>query len=182
MAVRDFATPPASPMTLGGDAAAVSLTTTGDITAGDDLTVTDDAAVGGVLTVGEPTRFEYRLASVSTIDVGSATAQTLYTVPTGFSCIITRIVFRGASGTFNQAQDPIFSIGWNSTDYNDVVGSATYTNAMAAALNYFILVPDGKTNSTVAKGGAAGDVLKINVTQAATASTTVTVSVFGYLF
>lgn len=128
------------------------------------------------------TGVECLLKSTTTIDVGSATAQTIYTVPTGVSAVITKIVFRNASGTFDQAQDPIFSIGWNSTAFNNVVASATYTNPMAAATNYFILVPDGKSNSTVATAGAAAGTLKVNVTQAATASTTCTVSVFGYLY
>ncbi len=187
MAVRVFATPPTCPMTLGGDATGTSLTTTDDVTVGDDLSVTGKATVGetlgvtglstlATLVVTTPLKLDYLLASVS-VDVGSATAQTLYTVPTGKSCIITKIVMRSASASLNQAQDPVFSIGWNSTDYNNVVASATYTYPSATS-TYKVLSPIANE----ATFGVAADVLKVNVTTAATASTTVQFDVFGYLF
>ena len=134
------------------------------------------------LSATAPTSFDALLATTAAVNVGSAMAQTVYTVPAGKSAVITHIIFRNASGTFDQAVDPVFSIGWNSTTYDNVVASATYTNAMVAAANFFCLVPDGKTNATVATAGTAGQALKINVTTAATASTTCAVDVFGYLY
>lgn len=159
----------------------------------DDLTVTDNLAVGGLCTIAEtlgvtglstlatlavttPTTIDYRLASVS-VNVGSATAQTLYTVPAGRSCVITKIVMRSAAASLNQATDPVFSIGWNATDHNDVVASATYTYP-AATTTYKVLSPIANEAAI----GAAAAVLKANVTTAATASTAVQFDVFGYLF
>ena len=145
-------------------------------------TVSATTVSATTLSVTAPTSFDALLATTAAVNVGSAMAQTVYTVPAGKSAVITHIIFRNASGTFDQAVDPVFSIGWNSTTYDNVVASATYTNAMVAAANFFCLVPDGKTNATVATAGTAGQALKINVTTAATASTTCAVDVFGYLY
>ena len=115
--------------------------------------------------------------STNSVNVGAIAATTIYTVPSGKSAVILKIVIRNASGTFDQVTDPVFSIGWNSTDYNNVVASATYTFPTAAT-TYKVLTPIAN-EATV---GTTGQTLKINVTTAATASTTCTVSVFGYLF
>ena len=136
----------------------------------------------GTNTFTLPTGMEGLLSSTASVDVGATGETTLYTVPTGKSCIITRIVVRNASGTFDQVTDPQLSFGWNAGTDNDVIANATYTNAMSAATKYFILVPDGKTNSTVSTGGTTGGIFAIKVNTAATASTTCTISVFGYLF
>lgn len=128
------------------------------------------------------TGIECLLSSTASVNVGAIAATALYTVPAGKTCLITRVMVRNASGTFNQLASPVASFGWNGTTFNDVIASATYTNPMAAATNYFILVPDGKTASTVSAAGAAAGVFKINVTTAATAATTCTIDVFGYLF
>lgn len=167
--------------TQGTSASAINLTATAGGIALNPVAGTP-VAVGGEMTLTVPTKFEYLLQSTPLVDVGAVAGTVIYTVPSGKSAVITEIVFRNASGTFDQGTDPVFSIGWNSTDYNNVVSSATYTNAMASAANYFILTPTGKSNATVSTLGTTGQTLKINVTTAATASTTCTVSVFGYLF
>lgn len=144
--------------------------------------ITGNTGVTGTLSVSVPTTMDYLLGTKAAVNVGSVAATTLYTVPAGKTCIITKVIVYGASGTFDQGTDPVMSFGWNSTDFNNVITSATYTNAMAAATNYFILVPTGASASTVSTAGAAAGTFKVNVTTAATASTTCSVAVFGYLF
>ena len=151
--IGDNATP-ANTITIGG---AASTTT-----------------VGGTFVVTTPTRMEYRISSTS-VDVGAVAVTPLYTVPAGKTAVITRVVIRSASASFNQATDPIFNIGWQAVASN-VVASATYTTP-ASTTSY--IQPAIIADATM---GAAAEVLNFNVTGAATASTTATVDVFGYLF
>jgi hypothetical protein len=126
------------------------------------------------MTLTGPVAMVARLASVSGIDVGAAASTHLYTVPLGRTCIITKVYIRGASGTFDQATDPVMNIGWDGTASN-VVASATLTTPTAATQVIPLTV---LATQTV---GAAGAILHFNVTTAATAATTCTVEVFGYL-
>ncbi len=131
-------------------------------------------ASGKIFTVTTPTTLEYRLSSTS-VNVGAIAVTALYTVPAGKTAIITRVVIRSASGTFDQVADPILNIGWQAVASN-VVASATYTTP-ANTTSY--IQPAVIAAATI---GAAAEVLNFNVTTAATASTTATVDVFGYLF
>lgn len=118
---------------------------------------------------------DFRLASVQ-VDVGAVADTTLYTVPGGKSAVITKIVIHSASASFNQATDPIFAIGYTAADYQDVVASATYTTP-SSTTGYILPTIIAEPHL-----GAAAEVLKFHVTQAATASTTATVDVIGYTF
>lgn len=130
--------------------------------------------IGGTFAVTTPTRLEYRLSSTS-VNVGSVAVTALYTVPAGKTAIVTRVVIRSASASFDQAADPIFNIGWQATASN-VVNTATYVTP-ANTTSY--IQPAVIAAATI---GAAAEVLNFNVTTAATASTTATADVFGYLF
>jgi hypothetical protein len=151
--IGDDATP-ANAITIGG---AASTTT-----------------VGGTFAVTTPTRLEYRLSSTS-VNVGAVATTALYTVPAAKTAVITRVVVRSASGTFNQVVDPIFNIGWQAVASN-VVNTATYVTPTASTT---YIQPTVLAEATM---GAAAEVLNFNVTTAASASTTATVDIFGYLF
>lgn len=140
----------------------------------DGTTVLESAIIRAGLTMNKPTTVVYRVGTAS-VNVGSATAQTVYTVPTGYSFVPTRIVVHSASGTFNQGTDPVFSVGCNGTSYNDIVASATYTTPSATTSHISLTIGAGADvcDST--------EVVKVNVTTAATASTTATFDLFGYL-
>jgi len=115
------------------------------------------------------------LLSSTSVDVGAVAATNLYTVPAGKTCVITQLIVRSASGTFDQATDPVLNIGWGATASN-VFASATLTTPTATTMAIPLTV---LATQTV---GAAADVLKFNVTTAATASTTAVVDVWGYLY
>lgn len=151
------------------------------ITATDALAITAaTTTVNGTLAITTPTTLEYRLSTTVGVDVGAAASTTLYTAPAGKNCIITRIVIRGASGTFNQAQDPQLSFGWDA-NATDVIANQTYT-APTATSTYLIMVADGKTQATESTRGQATETFDVKVNVTATASTTCTVDVFGYLY
>jgi hypothetical protein len=151
------------------------------ITATDDVTITGvPVAVVGALTVSAPTRFEYLLSSTGAVDVGAAANTTLYTAPVGYSCVVTKIVIRGASGTFNQGTDPQLSFGWDA-NATDVIANQTYT-APTGSTKYLVIEADGKSVSTESTRGQAGETFDIKVNTAATGSTTCTIDVFGYLY
>lgn len=136
---------------------------------------TDGTGVLGWVTAVTTQSYEYLLSSTAAVDVGAVADYSLYTVPALKSCVITRVVIRNASASFNQATDPVFDFGWNATASN-VVNSATYTTPSATTT---YIQPALIAEPTL---GTAGDILKCHVGTAATASTTCTVDVFGYLF
>lgn len=143
------------------------------------LDITDGASGNATinalnLTATRPKNIEYLLASVQ-VNVGSVAATTLYTVPASHSCVVTQLILRSASASFNQATDPIVDVGWDATASN-VSPSATYTTPSTTGTLIRLAMAAEQTI------GAATNVLKFNVTQAATASTTATVDVWGYLF
>lgn len=126
-----------------------------------------------------PKHGEALLGSAASVNVGAVAANTLFTIPAGKNirgCVITRIVLRNASASFNQATDPVINVGWNAVAQG-VVASATLTSPTAAGKAYALTV---KNEHTV---GVVGDVLKLNVTTACTNDpTTCDVDVFGYYY
>jgi len=178
------------PITIGNGVGACAITIdpgTSGLAIKGATTITGATAITGTLsvtgattfatapTVTTPTNQIYKLATVTGVDVGAVAVTPLYTVPAGVHAVITKVVIRGASGTFDQATDSVLNIGWGSTASN-VVASATYTTPTSAT---GVVIPAIVAESTV---GAAAGVLNFNVTTAATASTTCTVDVFGYLY
>jgi len=102
------------------------------------------------------------------VDLSVGTKQTLFTVPTGKTAIIQRVVLRAASASLATA-----SVGFGfDTNASDVIASATHTELTGATLETEIPAMDG------AKAGAAAAVFGIKAT--VTQNATVTVDVHGY--
>lgn len=113
------------------------------------------------------------LASVSGVDLNTATPTALYTVPTGFYCVIDHMRVRAASTSLTTASA---SSGFNSAAYNDVIADGAMTELTASDLHK---KRDAKAG---AKIGAAGNVLYWQNNTLQGAAATATVDVFGYLF
>lgn len=114
-----------------------------------------------------------KLATVAGVDMNTATATTLYTVPAGKSAIITHIVVRNASTSLTTVS---YSFGFNSASFNDVVANATHTELTGATLYTALIAKVGATR------GAAGDILKVLMNTLQGGAATTTMDVFGYLF
>lgn len=116
---------------------------------------------------------EQLLATNSTVDLNTATATTLFTVPAGRSCIITRVIIDLASTSLTTAS---WSYGWTGAAWNDVIATATHTELTGATL-YTILLP-----KTGAKIGVAAGTFKTlnNVLQGGAA--TCRMRIFGMIF
>lgn len=115
-----------------------------------------------------------RVLSRSQVDVGAAPGATaLFVVPTGLTCLVTEAWIRSASGTFNQATDPVFNIGWAAVA-SGVVPSATYTTPSGTGTAVKLGVVTAEQTL-----GTTGQTLNFNLETAATASTTAVVDVYG---
>lgn len=113
------------------------------------------------------------LASNALVDLNTATASTLYTVPTGKSVIITRVIMRLASTSLSTAS---ISFGFNSTSFNDVIANAAHTELTGATL-YTVLVP--KIGATI---GTTAGLLKVLCNTLQGGAATCTIDVYGRLF
>ena len=132
-------------------------------------------AGNGAPTFAMPTAFDGLLSSTQ-VNVSYTHTHTLYTVPTGKSMIPLEIKLRGASGTFDQATDPVLSMGCNSTNYNNNVASATYTTPSSTTAHVSSTIMAGASVCTT------GQTFRVNVTTGSTSSTTAYVDLFGYLY
>lgn len=105
--------------------------------------------------------------------MNTATATTLYTVPTGKSCIITHVIVRNASTSLTTAS---YSLGFNSAAFNNVIADATHTELTGSTLYTVLIAKAGATR------GVAADTFKVlmNILQGGAATTTM--DVYGYLF
>lgn len=114
------------------------------------------------------------LASISGVDMNTATPTALYTVPPGVSgCIITHVVVRGASISLTTAS---YSFGFNDASYNDVIANGTHTELTGNTLYTNLVAKIG------AKIGVAGDILKALMNTLQGAPATAIMDVYGYLF
>jgi hypothetical protein len=109
-------------------------------------------------------------SSTASVNVNSAAATTLYTVPVGRVCVVTSVILRG--GVMGTAS---VSFGFNSATYNDVIADTTYAS-VSATTEYQEVFP--KAGASL---GAAADVFKIKVNTPKGSAGTVTVDVLGYL-
>lgn len=114
------------------------------------------------------------LASKADINLNAEAENTLFTVPIGKSCIITKVVMRLATGAGLPVGASI-SFGFNAGTSNDVIANAVFV--LDAATEYIIIPAEAK-----AKRGVAEELFAINVNTAEGAAMTVTLDVFGYLF
>jgi hypothetical protein len=113
-----------------------------------------------------------KLATVTGVDMNTASAQTLYTVPISKSCVISRVVVRNASISLTTAS---YSFGFTAAAYNDVITGATHTELTGNTLCTILSAIAG------AKVGVASSNFSVimNILQGAPATTTI--DVFGYL-
>lgn len=123
--------------------------------------------------IGAQTGAETLLASVANVNLNSGTATTLYTVPTGKTAVITRLVIRNASTSLTTVS---FSVGFNSTAFNNILADATHTELTGNTL-YSILI--AKAGAAI---GAAAAVLKLLCNTLQGGAATCSVDIFGYLF
>lgn len=129
---------------------------------------TAELAAANIYTIAETL-----LASTGSVNMNSATATTLYTCPTGKSCIITRVVVRNASTSLTTAS---YSFGWTSTAFNDVIANATHTELNGATV-YTALSPQ-----VGAKVGTSTGTFKVLMNTLQGTAATTTMDVFGYTF
>jgi len=117
---------------------------------------------------------EALLASVADLDLNDETETTLYTVPAGKSCVITKVVMRLATGAGLPVGASI-SFGFNAGTSDDVIGNAV--RVLDGPTEYIIIPAKDK-----AVRGVATELFALNVNTAEGAVMTVTVDVFGYLY
>lgn len=113
------------------------------------------------------------LSSTALVDLNTATATSLFTCPTGKSCVVTRVRVRLASTSLTTAS---ISFGWNSTSFNDVIADATHTELTGNTL-YTDLVPKAG-----AKVGTSTGVFKVIANTQQGSAATCTIDMFGSLF
>jgi hypothetical protein len=113
------------------------------------------------------------LASASVDTQNGDAKSTVFTVPTGKSAIITHVVIRSPSGSLAGGTDFDIGSGANADTWlqtNDL-------SAMTATTDYKVIT--STTKYTIEVAGAAFGIKPIT---GATADTTATMEVFGYLF
>lgn len=118
------------------------------------------------------------LARVGSIDLKTTGQTTIYTVPAGMTLVVTSLLLRlTVANTI--AAGPIVRAGKTSA-YTEFVGATTLTG-MTAVGHYVDLAKASAL--LVSQSFAAAEVLKLDVTTGATATTaTAEVILFGYLF
>ena len=110
----------------------------------------------------------------ATIDTQAGDSKTtVYTVPTGKTAVITHVVIRSPSGSLADGTD--FDIGSGANA--DTWLQANDLSAMTATTDYKVIT--STTKYTLEAAGAEFGILPIT---GATADTTATMEVFGYLF
>lgn len=112
------------------------------------------------------------LAKSVSVDLNSTTKQTLYTVPTGRSCIITKVVQRDASAAVTTA---VGAYGFNANADDVVASFNVFTNMTGTG------VYDIKNPAAPAVKGSSTNTFGYKGSVAEGAARTMTVDVFGYL-
>lgn len=117
------------------------------------------------------------LLSSTTVAMGGDNANvSLFTVPTGKTCIVTRVVIRGLSGAVACGTDNDFGAGSPASGWKDTVNLST----VDATNDYWIVTSD---DALVEAVFAAADVFGIQTDIGGTASAVnATIEVFGYLY
>lgn len=120
-----------------------------------------------------------RLNTVSSVDMKTAGATTLFNVPSGKSAVITHIVIRALSASLSSGTD--YNFGGNSSDYNDFKDAVNLSGITGGSTVYTIVTQHqgGSIVSSVLQ--SAGDAFKINVITGSSAACTATIDTYGYL-
>lgn len=113
------------------------------------------------------------LSTTASVDMNTATATTLYTVPAGKTAVITRVVVRTASTSLTTAS---YSFGFNSAPFDNVIANATHTELTGNTL--YTILP-AKTGAAI---GAAAGTFKVLMNTLQGGAATTTIDVFGYVF
>jgi hypothetical protein len=151
------------------DDAGVVTNTAKPLTAVDSLSVSGMSSAGVFTTVTN----DALLSTTASVNMNTATATTLYTCPTGRSCVITKVVVRNASTSLTTAS---YSFGWTTAAFNDVIADATHTELTGATLYTRIDVKAG------AKLGTSTGTFKVLMNTLQGGAATTTIDVFGYTF
>lgn len=115
---------------------------------------------------------ERMLSSTDSVNLNTTNKTTLFTVPAGKSCVITRVVVRAASTNLTTAS---FGFGFNA-NADDVDASSVHATLTGATIVDSILPLTGAVR------GAAADAFGVKCSIAQGAPATVSVDVFGYLY
>lgn len=111
------------------------------------------------------------IARYIALNVNVATKTTLYTVPTGKTLLVTKVVFYGASTNLTTAS---WGVGFNA-NADDVVADETYTELTDNSVYTRRSAKDG------AKAGITADVLGLKCSTPQGATATINVDVYGIL-
>jgi hypothetical protein len=107
------------------------------------------------------------LLSSTVVDMKTAQANTLYTVPTGKVCRLSHLVVR----------DPTASLA-GGTSYSVTNWKLTFSLATVTGATYYIVI-DNENTAYVETG--AGVAIQLTVTTGSTLAANATVDLFGYL-
>jgi len=146
----------------------------GSITMTGDVDVTGDVAVTGSLSSTVPMNYDALLSSTA-VDVEAVATTALYVVPTGKSCIITKIVIRSAGQTLDQGTDAVSNIGFATA--TDLVASGDLSKVLTGTSTWDLL-----TLATPGVMGTTTQTLNWHNTTGTTGTGTLVCDVFGYLF
>jgi len=121
------------------------------------------------------------LASKTLVDMKTAGATLLYTIPTGKSCIVTHIVVHNQTASL--AGGTSYSFGTNSATY-DNWDSARTLAALTVTTTAQMLTPNLPADSAdqVTTVALTGTEFKMVVTTGSALAATATIDVFGYLY
>jgi hypothetical protein len=115
------------------------------------------------------------LLSTTTVALNATGATTLYTVPTGKRCVITKAVLVAGADASTSA----LTIG-KSTALTDFLNTQTLSN-IDAQYDVAILQPVPAATTARSKSYAAGDVIQVNVTTGNGGASN-TMYLFGFLY
>lgn len=114
---------------------------------------------------------ERLLQSTPTVNMNTATATTLFTNPTGRTCVITKVVVRNASTSLTTAS---YSFGWTSAAFNDVIANATHTELTGSTLQTILIPIAGQ------KLGPSAGTFKVLMNTLQGGAATASMDAYGY--
>ena len=117
-----------------------------------------------------------RLASVSAVDLNTASDTDLYVIPAGKKCVVHFVVIRELSAN---ATNAVVTLGENGA-MTDFLGNQTLSNLNAAG-SAGILMPIPNATTVEIQEYSAGETFCIDVTTQAGIACTCTVEVYGSL-
>ena len=147
-----------------------------------ETVISGEWVFGGLISV--------KVLSTTTVDLQVTTGQALYTVPAGKVLMATLFVCRG----FTANIDKSFTIGTNSTDFNNIRAYITYDSDVVPTSigSAFNVVPNNFASGSsfdyitansiqIHAESTAGEVVTLKMASANTAPGTMVVDVIGYL-